>query len=155
MKKLTVVLISLLVASLAQGQSLANTVDLSEQTFTVPVDLSTAKVKVTTLGYGAPTLKVLIPELAAITVLDHRNLGEEAPCMANFEAFTVDAVVQGNPAVVETDITVRRQKVLTPIEEENTCRVHLTELVTTEIRGLSFSHFESQKLPDRHIDDCI
>lgn len=153
--KLIILLTSLILSTTTQAQSLMEMIDLSEQVFTIPVDLSTTKVKVTTLGYGGvPTLKVLIPELAAITILDHRNEGEEAPCMATFEAFTVEDVVQGDPATINSDITVTRKKMVTPIASQQICKVQLVETITTNIRGLNFIHSESQILPDRHIDDC-
>ena len=153
MKLILIAALTSLVGFSAQAQT-SSVVTISDQVHTLPVDLSTTKLKVTNLGYANLTLKVLIPELAEVTLLDHRNEGEEAPCMATFETLNKEDVLQGNPEVIEADIRVVRRKIATPIVEKGICSMRLEEQTETEIRGFNFVHYEAIGLPDRHIDDC-
>ncbi|WP_413569653.1 hypothetical protein ACLWBD_04195 [Bdellovibrio sp. HCB117] len=135
----------------------ANTTEtvISEKTFRLPVDISTAQVRKTNAGYGELYLvKVLIPGLAAVTVLNHRNVGENAPCMATYETTSIEDVIQNNPATEHYDITVTQTKLAYPDWENTKCIVHLQEKVSAKIRGYNFVHSASTPLQERHIDDC-
>lgn len=134
----------------------ANTL-VSEQVVTLPVDLSTAGIRLSKAGYSSPTVKVLIPELAEVTVLNHRNEGETAPCLATFQAILVEEVVQGNPETLQVPTSIKLEKIFGVVEQENgekICEVRLMETVTATIRGFDFSHVRFGDLPSRHVDDC-
>ncbi|KYG61478.1 hypothetical protein AZI86_17345 [Bdellovibrio bacteriovorus] len=149
---------SLVVLGLIFLSAMANANTLvSEQVVTLPVDLSTAGIRLSKAGYSAPTVKVLIPELAAVTVLNHRNEGETAPCLATFQAILVEEVVQGKPEVLQVPVSIKLEKIFGVIEDENgqnICQVRLMETVTASIRGFDFSHVRFGDLPSRHVDDC-
>ncbi|MGZ6488127.1 MAG: hypothetical protein ACXWQQ_16420, partial [Pseudobdellovibrio sp.] len=79
----------------------AEDVVISRKVVKLPVDIAEGKVKLSRAGYSMPLVKILVPELAGITLLDHRNVGEGAPCMASYDAKTPDEIIQNNPQIEE------------------------------------------------------
>ncbi|PIP89911.1 MAG: hypothetical protein COW01_00360 [Bdellovibrionales bacterium CG12_big_fil_rev_8_21_14_0_65_38_15] len=141
-----------LVSSFASfAQSSQNVV--SQKVVTLPVDLNTTKLKFTNLGYGSFLVKVIVPELAADTLLNHRNEGEDGPCLFTYDAFRVDDVLQDNPEVVDTDFKITLTRSL--FVQDNVCKVTLTESIEANIRGFFFQHSLSTPMPDRIIEDCF
>lgn len=128
---------------------------VSKKTVQLEVDLSTTGIRSSNLGYGDTFfVKILVPGLAAETLLNHRNEGETAPCLATYETFAVEDVVKGNPSKEIHDFEIVQKKLLYPNEAEKTCDVYLVEDVATKVRGFNFIHSRSTVLPKRHIDDC-
>ncbi len=137
-------------ASFAQMTDL----ELSKKVVNLPVDVSTAKIKFTNLGYGNISfVKVIVPELAAATILNHRNVGEDGPCLFTNDTFEVDDVLQDNPEIIDTDFTITLSR--TTFVQGDVCKVTLHESVTADIRGFHFVHFLSTPMPDRVVEDCI
>ncbi|MBI4041200.1 MAG: hypothetical protein HY390_04970 [Deltaproteobacteria bacterium] len=132
----------------------ASSVVLSKRTVELNVDISTAKLKLSRADYVSPVVKVLVPELADVTILDHRNTGEGAPCLATYETESPSDVIQSNPQVekIKFDITLKKSVRLNP--EGTACVVHLSEEVDGVIRGFQFVHDRSLFVGERHIDDC-
>jgi hypothetical protein len=142
----------LLIATLITSLS-ASAVTLHQKKVTLPVDISTTRLLMSNAGYGENyILKVIIPELADITFLNHRNPSAGGPCMATYETMDVDAVLQGNPAVEKIDFDVTLNKDV--YFDGNVCQVSLTETVVGKIRGFTFRHSVSQALPTRTEEDC-
>lgn len=128
---------------------------MSKKTVTLPVDLSSAGVRSSNAGYGTTYLvKILVPGLAAETLLNHRNEGEAAPCLATYSTDKVEDIIQGNPAVENFKFTITEKKTLWADEEEKICHVTLVETIDATVRGHQFTHVRRATLPDRHIDDC-
>jgi len=127
---------------------------ISEKTVTLNVDISTARVKLSKAGYSVPLVKVLVPDLADVTLLNHRNEGEEAPCLATYDAFVAEDVIQNNPAIEKANFTIKLSKITTPNAEQGTCQVKLLEEVNGIIRGFQFIHSRSFLMPERNIADC-
>lgn len=152
--KAIVLIASLFLSFSAQAQSLFKEVVMSESVHNLPVDVSTAKLKITTLGYGVPTLKVLVPEMADVTLLNHRNEGEEAPCIATYESMNLDDIIQGNPAVENVDFTITRTKMLQHFPGDVHCQVSVREDIHANIRGFNFYHSKTESVGTRHPDDC-
>ena len=144
---------TLLVLSFLVTQSVfATTTIISEKTVTLPVDISTTKVRKTASDYSFPVVKVLIPALADVTLLNHRNTGEGAPCMATYGTHEVDDVIQNDPRTVDVKFKLPHTKDAWLVA--NVCKVRLTETVEGKIRGFVFTHSRSVDMPDRHVDDC-
>lgn len=128
---------------------------ISKKTVKLAVDLSTTGIRSSNLGYGDTYfVKILVPGLAAETLLNHRNEGESAPCLATYETFKVEDVVQNNPTTELHDFEIVQKKVTYPNETNKTCAVYLIEDVSTKVRGFNFVHQRTSELPSRHIDDC-
>ena len=130
-------------------------VEMSIKTVTLPTEINAGKIKLTALGYQTKLIKVINPELAAHTVLNHRNEGEDGPCLFTLNAWQIEDVVQGNPATEDIDFTITLSKQLIRDEENGVCKVKLLEDVTAEIRGFHFQHHLSSDLPDRILEDCM
>ena len=135
---------------------------VSDRTTTVNVALNEKSVKCSAAGYEMPRLKVLVPELAGLTVFNHRNIGEEAPCVASRICHHSEG---GQPPVSPKDILgsgngVDPIKIRVILKKEthiagDVCQVFLVESVFTKIRGLSFTHERSQRIAeDRKAADC-
>ncbi|MCH2534093.1 MAG: hypothetical protein MK008_06600 [Bdellovibrionales bacterium] len=99
-------------------------------------------------------VKVLVPDLADVTILNHRNTGEGAPCMASYQAMSPEDVIQNNPSVEVVPMTITLNKLLTPDSANGICHVSLKESIVGKIRGFRFEHHESMGVGTRHIDDC-
>ena len=127
---------------------------VSEKTVTLNVDISTARVKLSKAGYSVAMVKVLVPDLADVTLLNHRNEGEDAPCLATNDAFVAEDVIQNNPAIEKANFTVKLTKITTPNTEQGTCQVKLLEEVNGVIRGFQFFHSRSFLMPERNVADC-
>jgi hypothetical protein len=127
---------------------------ISEKVVTLPVDISTAKLKWTNLGYGNTYfVKVILNEMAGVTILNHRNEGEDGPCLFTYDTTQLEDVVQGNPAVIKSDLKITLVK--NNYVHNNVCKSALTENIETTIRGFKFQHSKSIALPDRVAEDCI
>ena len=125
---------------------------VSEKTVDLPVDISTAGVRFSASGYSMYLVKVLVPGLAEETVLDHRNEGEAAPCMATWEIFSADELIQGHPGVEVVPVTIKVTRHFHV--QDGICQGLLKEDIRTTIRGVRFSHLKTLALPSRHVDDC-
>ena len=138
------------------GTSLAkaNGVPISERTVELRVDISSTKLKWSQADYSSPVLKVLVPDLATVTILDHRNTGEGAPCMATYQAMSPEEVIQNNPSVEVIPMTITLQKQLSPDPKDRLCHVALKESIVGEIRGFRFEHQKIKDIGTRHMDDC-
>ncbi len=141
-----------LVSSFAAFAQSSQTI-ISEKVVTFPVDLNTTRLKFTSLGYSAPLVTVIVPELAGDTLLNHRNEGEDGPCLFTYDAFRVDDVLQDNPEVLDTQFTIK--VIRSVFVHHNVCKVTLTETVEADIRGFLFQHSLSTPMPDRIIEDCF
>lgn len=154
MKQLILSAAIILAATVAKAQLAGETI-ITKKTVKLEVDLSSTGIRSSNLGYGETFyVKILVPGLAAETLLNHRNEGETAPCLATFETFKVEDVVQNNPVKETHDFEIVQKKVFYPNEADKTCQVELVEEVSTKVRGFNFVHVRSTALPTRHIDDC-
>lgn len=140
---------------LASNLASAGATDVHKKTVTLPVDIGTTKVKFTNLGYGDNFLvKIIVPELAAETLLDHRNVGEDGPCLFTNDAANVSDVVQNRPEVVLVPFEITLEKNFIVDKQSNTCLVTLKEKIRAEVRGFEFLHQKNLAMPSRHVDDC-
>ncbi len=133
----------------------STTTVIAEKTVSLPTEISEGKIKLTALGYQTKLIKVINPELAAHTLLNHRNEGEDGPCLFTLEAWNNNEVVQDNPLVEDIDFTITQSRRLVKDETNNVCKVFLVEDITAEIRGFHFQHHLTSELPDRVLADCI
>lgn len=117
----------------------------------IEVDGAELSVKWTELGYGSITQKIIVPELARHTLFDHRNPGEEGPCLRSFAVF--GAPNPTIPEVVEIDIQISN---LYRIDRDRKiCQVSMVEDVRTVVEGIEFSHRYTKDMGFRYIEDCL
>lgn len=155
MKALSMILGLVLTVGTVLAHAQGGETIIAQKTVKLPVDLSQAGVRSSNKGYGTTFLvKILVPGLAAETLLNHRNEGESAPCLATYETDLVSDVIKGNPAVELYDFEIVQKKVLYPNTTEKICTVYLVEDVHARVRGYNFVHTRRTELPQRHIDDC-
>jgi hypothetical protein len=128
---------------------------IADRTTTVSVDLNEQTVKCSAADYSAPMLKVLVPALARLTILNHRNTAEGAPCLAAgrcSEAVGPDAILKPGAGAEQIPVRVVLKKV---VEVDGAaCLVTLIETVTTKIRGTAFFHERRQEVAQRVAADC-
>lgn len=150
MKTLALALLALSTAVHAQ----TTTVTLSQKVVALTTEISPEKIKWSEADYQMPVVKILLPELADATVLNHRNTDEGAPCLASYAAPSPEAVIQNQPATEKVDFTIILNKELYLDPETSLCHVTLIELVEGQIRGFKFVHDRRQHIGERHKDDC-
>jgi len=117
----------------------------------IVMESSEFKIKWTELGYGAITEKVIIPELANHTVFNHRNNGEEGPCLRSYRMQGDDPIEE--PQSLLVNIQIKNQYLIN--EEKRICKVSMVEVVSTEISGTVFEHVYSKDMGFRYINDCL
>ncbi len=127
---------------------------ISERVVTVSVDISETSLRHSRSGYSAELVKILIPGLADVTLLDHRNSGEAAPCMATYETNNIVDIVQNNPVIESLPMKITLSKIPIINNEENICEIMLIELVESKIRGFRFIHSREQVIASRSVEDC-
>lgn len=134
---------------------------IRDTTTNVSVSLNAQTVKCSKADYAQPMLKVLIPALADLTVLNHRNTREGAPCVAAGPCrFAPRGQTPHSPDDVlkhgEGVETIAVRVVLKRLTEKDAtvCQVTLKEEVFTIIRGIPFYHLQSQSLQERNPADC-
>ncbi len=127
---------------------------LRDETTSVLVELNDKTVKCSRADYSEPMLKVLIPALAELTVLNHRNTREGAPCVSAGPCGAMgpqDILKEGSGAErVPIRVVLRKTVEL----DGEVCRVSLIETVTTVIRGVPFVHERGHALAERDPADC-
>lgn len=127
---------------------------VSDKTTNVSVDLNAKTVKCSAQDYSMPMLKVLVPGLADLTLLNHRNTREGAPCVAAGQCgqFKPSDILAAGEGTEQIPVRVVLRK-LAEVDGEG-CRVTLIETVATKIRGIAFFHERRHELANRVADDC-
>lgn len=127
---------------------------VSDKTSLVSVALNPRTVKCSAADYSMPMLKVLVPGLAELTLLNHRNTREGAPCVAAGECgkFRPEDILAAGEGTVSVPVRVILRK-LAEVDGEG-CRVTLIETVHTKIRGIAFFHERRHELAERVAEDC-
>lgn len=152
---------SLLVLALSSSPALAEVTFhetvVHDTTTTVDLKLDASTVLCSSADYGALFLKVLIPELAPITLLDHQNTGAGAPCVAagpcqpgNMPEDILDAQ---DPSA-QAAINVKAVRIDQADSTAQTCTTTLREDVAVTIRGVPFTHTRYASLGERPFSDC-
>ncbi|HUS33394.1 MAG TPA: hypothetical protein VMZ53_33055 [Kofleriaceae bacterium] len=130
---------------------------VTDTTTAVDLKLDSSTVLCSSADYGALFLKVLIPDLARLTLLDHQNLGAGAPCVASGQC------MPGNMPSNVIDAAHPTAHVLVNVKEvradegdpvAQTCTTTLIERVHVNIRGIDFFHERQAPLGTRPFSDC-
>jgi len=127
---------------------------------TTPVDLKldSTTVLCSSADYGALFLKVLIPDLAHLTLLDHQNLGAGAPCVAAGQCragnMPADIIDPAHPTE-RVDVHVQEVRADEADSAAQTCTTTLIERVHVTIRGIDFVHERQAALGTRPYSDCV
>jgi uncharacterized protein (TIGR03382 family) len=127
-------------------------------TTNMSIELNANTVLCSAADYGSPHLKVLIPKLASLTLLDHQNFGAGAPCVAagecapgNMPEDIINAQSPSEPVAMQ--ITAVRFDETDAAAQ--TCETSLVERVNLTIRGKEFKHERRAYLGSRELSDCV
>jgi len=128
-----------------------------DTTTPVQVALDPQTVLCSAADYSATFLKVLIPDLARLTLLDHQNLGAGAPCVAAGVCepgrMPEDVIDPARPTeTVDVHVQAVRRDVADV--DAQTCTTTLIERVDVDIRGITFRHERQAPLGSRPYADC-
>jgi len=159
--KLAALLLILLTTGPLMAQDRFESIEkvLSERIHHFNVELNATTVLCSQADYSARFLKILIPQLADVTFLDHRNFGAGAPCVAAgqcapFGDHTPEEIIDLLKPSETIEVKVVATRVLTKDNQEKTCNVSLKEEIFTTVRGVPFYHLRSTSLLDRSFEDC-
>jgi uncharacterized protein (TIGR03382 family) len=145
-------------ASAALAVPVYNETVVHNTTTTVDVTLDSSTVLCSAADYGATFLKILIPDLGKITLLDHQNTGAGAPCVASgpcqpgnepsdiIDVYDPNETVQVNVQAIRGDESDA---------DTQLCTTYLTEKVKVTIRGKDFFHERFAQLGTRPYSDCV
>jgi MYXO-CTERM domain-containing protein len=130
-----------------------------ETTTSHTIELTPETVLCSAADYSFPALKILIPQLAAITLLDHQNFGAGAPCVAAGQCGLPDGtepsdILDPYDHFEDVDIVVKAIRVDIVDDEALTCTTSLTERVDVLVRGVLFFHERYADLGSRPYADC-
>jgi uncharacterized protein (TIGR03382 family) len=129
-----------------------------DTTTSVEVDLNNQTVLCSAADYGATFLKILIPDLAKLTLLDHQNTGAGAPCVASGPCepgnLPADIIDPADPTET-VQINVKAVRGDSADDVAQTCETGLTETVKVTIRGVDFFHQRFAPLGQRPYADCV
>lgn len=130
-----------------------------ETTTSVELELTPDTVICSHADYSSTFLKVLIPQLASITLLDHQNTDAGAPCVAAGECAPFGDHAPGDildelDTTETVDIAVRATRMDEIDHEAKTCTTTLIERVDVLIRGVPFAHQRLASLGSRPYGDC-
>lgn len=137
------------------------------KTVTMDVTLNEETVLCSKADYGSYFLKILIPDLAKHTLLNHKNLGANAPCVAAGPCFGANLpgkIIDANKSneLIDVKIDLFRGESLRQtgndfmpdIPRKQVCGVFMIERIETNIRGHIFTHARSIDLGNRDLKDC-
>ncbi len=164
----TLARLSLTTAALSLGLAAAASNAVAEPVYTettvhdtttnVEVELNAQTVLCSSADYGALYLKILIPQLARLTLLDHQNLGAGAPCVAAGMCEPGNEpsdIIDPNDPKDTVAINVKAIRVDEADADTQTCNTSLTEKVKVTIRGVDFFHERWATLGTRPYSDCV
>jgi hypothetical protein len=127
---------------------------ISSKNYIVPINVGKAKLKFSKLGYGDTYfVKIIIPELAGVTLMNHRNVGEDGPCLFTTGTRVVGDVLQNRPEIIDSKVNIKLTK--KNQISGGRCFFTLREDITTTVRGFKFNHTRTINLPSRVLIDCI
>lgn len=144
---------------------------VQERTETIEIDLTKDTVKCLVGDYGAMSLKVLIPELANLTILNHRVPGSNAPCVTAGlcktdlieDGLKIEDIVDEKHPKEKVGVEVSLYRSALWNETTQVCNLTMMEEVKTKIRGIEFTHFREIPIEEnsgwnsssRPKEDCI
>lgn len=128
-----------------------------DTTTAVEIKLDASTVLCSAADYGALYLKVGLPELAKLTLLDHQNIGANAPCVAAgicSPGNRPEDIIDPAHPTETVQINVKAVRLDEADEAAQTCNTTLIERVHVTIRGVEFTHERSAPLGSRRFEDC-
>lgn len=144
----TIFLFALLLTQQAFAQKI-----LHEKTVTLPVEISADTVLLSNADYSSFMVKVVVPSLADVTFLNHRNRAAGGPCMATRGTMVPEDVIQGRPGTENVPFTIKLKKYAS-LDQEKKCQVVMVEEIQGKIRGFTFNHSQRQEVQERQAEDC-
>jgi hypothetical protein len=147
-----------LLTGTALAEPVYNETVVHDTTTTVEVELDAATVLCSSADYSGTFLKVGIPKLAGLTLLDHQNIGAGAPCVSAGACYPghepTDVIDPARPTE-SVDINVKAIRLDEADVAAQTCNTFLVERVHVNIRGFDFTHERSVELVPRPFADCV
>jgi uncharacterized protein (TIGR03382 family) len=131
---------------------------IHDTTTNVEIDLDASTVLCSAADYGALFLKILIPELANLTLLDHQNTGAGAPCVAAGSCAPgnmPEDIINSSCPTETVAINVLALRADSTDSDTQTCETYLIEKVKVTIRGVDFFHQREALLGSRPFADCV
>jgi hypothetical protein len=157
--KTLIMALSVLFSGYATAQSVSEVrkILLSDLTHPVTVELNEQTVRCSNLGYSSTELKVSVPALTFLARLDHRNLGEDQPCMTAGRCAPSNLpedVIGNGPRSERTEIRIVLEEELYLNLVDRTCTRTVTETLSATIAGKPFTHRAYLNLGEYPFDLC-
>jgi uncharacterized protein (TIGR03382 family) len=130
---------------------------IHDTTTSVEIALDEDTVLCSSADYGALFLKVGMPQLAKLTLLDHQNFGANAPCVAAGvcgPGNSPEDIIDPAHPTETVQINVKAFRADEADATANTCNTFLVERVAVTIRGVEFTHERQAATGTRQLADC-
>jgi uncharacterized protein (TIGR03382 family) len=147
-----------LLSSPALAAPVFNETLIHDTTTTTEIDLNASTVLCSSADYGALFLKIGIPKLAQLTLLDHQNIGAGAPCVsagACYPGHEPADILDPTKPTETVDINVKAFRLDEADATAQTCTTTLIERVHVNVRGFDFLHERQAPLGSRPFADCV
>ena len=147
-----------LLAGTASADTLLAETIVHDTSTSLDIELNQNTVLCSSADYSGLFLKVLIPKLASLTLLDHQNFGAGAPCVAAGACEPgrmPEDIIDASRPTERVSIHVRAVRLDETDTVQQTCSTSLVERVNVTIRGFEFKHTRSVWLGDRPFSDCV
>jgi hypothetical protein len=136
---------------------------IKDETHTSTIRLNKENVRCSALGYGASELKISIPSLKWNAIFDHSNNDGRGPCVTagtsfcgfnNFppESGIPDILLDEERPTEEISVNVKLHEEFSVKEES--CTRTLREFVTTNVRGIDFTHNRIKSIGEISLKEC-
>lgn len=134
---------------------------LKDVTTPITIEVTEKNVRCSAVGYGLSELKLNIPSLRWLAVLDHSNAENLGPCVTagacsnpdlNREGREpMDIIVSGDDRV-HTDVRVILTEVFS--KSGGKCFRSLEERVELNVRGVPFTHLVTESIGTLPVEEC-
>lgn len=145
---------ALLTSLLIASTSSFATTKIHQKTVRLPVTISENTVITSSAGYSETMVKIIVPALADVTLLNHRNPNAGGPCLSTLDAQIPEDVIQGTPSKEQIPFTITISKSTSLNQEKTKCQVTMSETAEATIRGKKFLHTVYHGMQERSVEDC-
>lgn len=134
-----------------------------ERTAKIKVELNPSTVRCLVGDYGGSSLKISLPGLRSHSAFRHTTNGETEPCInAGYcrsglfpNGLTPEAILRGQNSSEEIDVKIETFEEFQFNHESKKCSRYIREKVSTQVRGMDFSHEDGTTIGDANYETCL
>lgn len=150
-------------AEVMKEPSLVREQVVHEKTTDVNIELNSRTVLCSASDYQAEMLKIVIPKMSELTLLNHREINAGGPIVSAgvcrgpmHEGLAPEEILKpGLPEYEQIPMHVKLTRITSIYANRSECEVMLKEEVRVTVRGIPFYHVREAMLEPRVGADCL